>query len=119
MDDLFNGVSHPIVEKYDLFNNGDTDSFRWIVDQFTGKGATRAIIKAHQCGLLIYYPIKINKKGEPVPLWANYLFIQYREFVTIDLCRNTPSFSKIISARDPESDLMQLIMVRRGLWPRV
>jgi hypothetical protein len=106
-------VVHPKAAKYDLFNNGDNDSFILIVAQFTGNGATRAIIKAHQCGVLIYYAVRINEKGEPVPLWANYLLVEYREFVTIQLRRGTPSFFKIFSARDVDSDLMQPLMVRR------
>jgi hypothetical protein len=40
--------------------------------------------------------------------------MEFIEFVTIDVCRNTPSFVKIISARDPDSDIVEPVMVRRG-----
>jgi hypothetical protein len=114
MPDLF-GSRAPINGKhYDLFNGREIDTFRWIVTLFSQGGATRAIIKANAINLATFFPIRFNKQGEPVPLWSNYLFMEFREFVTIDLCRNTPNFIKLISSRDPDSDIMQPIMVRRG-----
>jgi hypothetical protein len=114
MPDLFDKRTPINGKHYDLFNNREIDEFRWIVAQFSGSGATRAIIKANTCNLSTYYPLRINKDGEPVPLWANYLFMEFREFVTIDICRNTPRFIKIISARDHGSDIVHPIMVRRN-----
>jgi hypothetical protein len=78
--------------------------FRWLISLFGHHGATRAIMKANKLGLSTYYPIRTNIKGDVVPLWRNYLMIEFRDFVTIDLCRNTPHFIKLISARDPNSD---------------
>jgi hypothetical protein len=90
------------------------DPFRWLISLFGQDGATRAIIKANKLGLSTYYPIRINATGEPKPLWRNYLMIEFREFVTIDLCRNTPHFMNIISARDPDDELSRPVMVRRN-----
>jgi hypothetical protein len=90
------------------------DPFRWIVAVFAQGSATRAIIKANSIHLATFYPLRFNKQGEPVPLWSNYLFLEYREFISIELCRETPHFIRLISARDPDSDLMQPVMVRRN-----
>jgi hypothetical protein len=89
------------------------DPFRWLISLFGQGGATLAIIKANKLGLSTYYPIRINANGDPTPLWRNYLMIEFRDFVTIDLCRNTPHFINIISARDPGDDLSRPVMVRR------
>jgi transcription antitermination factor NusG len=114
MPDLF-GSRAPKINghRYDLFNGREIDTFSWIVALFSQGGATRAIIKANAVNLATFYPIKFNKQGDPVPLWSNYLFIEYREFISIELCRKTPNFIRIISSRDPYSDIMHPIMVRR------
>jgi hypothetical protein len=90
------------------------DPFRFLISVFGQDGATRAIIKANKLDLSTYYPTRTNIKGDVVPLWRNYLMIEFWEFVTIDLCRNTPHFIKLISARDPDSDLSHPVMVRRN-----
>ena len=47
-----------------------------------------------------------------MPLWRNYLLIEFREGVTIDLCRTTSNFIKVISERN-EDGLLHPILVRR------
>jgi hypothetical protein len=114
MPDLFGSAPQINGHRYDLFNKKEIDDFRWLVAMFAQGGATRAIIKANAIHLATYYPLRYNKLGEPVPLWANYLFIEHKEFITIELCRKTPNFVKIISSRDPDSDSMQPVLVRRN-----
>jgi hypothetical protein len=89
------------------------DPFRWVVAVFAENGATQAIIKANKAKLLTYYPIRFNGKGEAKPLWMNYLFLEWRENITIDLCREVPKFIKIISAHDDEG-IVRPILVRRN-----
>ena len=89
------------------------DTFRWVVSVFEQDGATQAIIRANRRNLLTYYPIRFNKNGEPVPLFRNYLFVEFNEYVTIELCRSTIHFIKIISAKD-EDGIVRPILVRRN-----
>ena len=109
--DLFS--SAPVNGKhYDLFG-AQIDSFRWIVGVFSGNGATQTIIKANKCDLLTYYPIRHNKDGEPTPIFRNYLFVEFREYITIDLCRATTNFIKVLSAGDDDG-LVRPMLVRRN-----
>lgn len=113
MGSLFDS-SAPINGKhYDLFSGREVDDFRWIVGVFSGSGATQAIIKANAAHLATFYPIRFNRIGEPVPLYRNYLFLEFREFVTIALCRSTASFIKVLSARNPDSEISYPVIVRR------
>jgi hypothetical protein len=112
MPDLFNGAAHSLAERGDLFGGKIEDPFRWVVGIFAQDGATRAIIKANKCKLLTYYPIVFSKDGEPRPLFRNYLFVEFREYVTIDLCRNTPKFIKVLTAHDGDG-ILRPILVRR------
>jgi hypothetical protein len=89
------------------------DPFRWIVAIFSADGAVQAIIRAHKVELRTYYPIRFNAKSEPIPVFRNYLFGEFREYVTIDLCRETPNFIKVISAHDEEG-MLRPILVRRN-----
>jgi hypothetical protein len=57
--------------------------------------------------------VRFNHKGEAAPLFRNYLFIEWREGVTIETCRATSLFVKILSARDDEG-IVRPIMVRRN-----
>jgi hypothetical protein len=112
-NDLFDG-SAPINGKhYDLFSGAYVDSFRWVVGVFSGDGASHAIIKANKSKLQTYYPIRFNQHGEPTPLFRNYLFIQFIERTTINICRETPNFIKILNARD-EDGIFRPILVRRN-----
>jgi hypothetical protein len=112
MHDLFSGA--PVNGKhYDLFSGAPIDTFRWLVAVFSQDGAVRAIIKANKADLKTYYPIRFNGKGEPTPLFRSYLFIEFREYVTIELCREVPKFIKILFERD-EGGLVQSIKVRRN-----
>lgn len=114
MPDLFSAAPKVNGHRYDLFNNREEDPFRWLVGVFSGDGASQVIIKANMAHLATYYPLRFNKIGEPVPLFRNYLFIQFEEYTTINLCRSTKKFVKIIAARDPDSDLIHPVLVRRN-----
>jgi hypothetical protein len=63
--------------------------------------------------LRTYYPIRFNSKGEPTPLWRSYLFIEFREGVTINLCRTTTHFIRVVSEKDKDG-LVTPVMVRRN-----
>jgi hypothetical protein len=76
------------------------DPFRWVVGVFSGNGATEIIRRANAKDLKTFYPIRRNLAGEYTPLWRAYLFVEWRETVTIDLCRATTHFIKIVSERD-------------------
>ena len=88
------------------------DDFRWVVAIFMTDGAVEVIKRANENDLKTFYPIRKNIRGEYKPLWANYLFIQFIETVTIDLCRTTSKFIKVISARDDEG-IIRPILVRK------
>ena len=76
-----------------------------------GDGATQIIKRASAHELKTFYPIRRNLRGEYAPLWRAYLFIEFREGVTINLCRTTSHFLKIISERD-DGGLSHPILVR-------
>jgi hypothetical protein len=88
------------------------DSFRYICGVFSGDGAIQILQRANAIPLQAYFPIRFNGKGEPVPLWRNYLLIEFREGVTINLCRTTANFIKIVSERDKEG-LMHPVLVKK------
>src|ERR1700722_7239065 len=96
--DLFDGGA-PIIngKHYDLFSGAPVDAFRWVVAMFSQDGASQIIQRANAIPLATFYPIKWDRHGDPVPLWQNYLFLEFKEAVTIDLCRTTTKFVKIIS----------------------
>jgi hypothetical protein len=91
------------------------DQFRWVVAVFSGSGATEVIKRANERGFKTYFPIRINKRGDYVPLWANYLFIEFQEGVSIELCRTTTRFIKLISARDDDGILYPIMVRRDGI----
>jgi hypothetical protein len=105
MHDLFNGVSHPAAIS-------EIDTFRWVVGVFKGEGAIEVIKRANANNLATYYPIRFNHQGEPTPLWRNYLFVEFNKDVTLQICRTTRKFLKIISGRD-ENGIVCPILVRR------
>jgi transcription antitermination factor NusG len=86
--------------------------FRWVVGVFSGNGATEIIRRAYAKDLKTFYPIRRNLAGEYTPLWRAYLFVEWRETVTIDLCRTTTHFIKIVSERD-ENGLQHPVLVRK------
>ncbi len=110
MQDLFNGHSYSSAPASKIVIE---DSFRWIVGIFSRGGAIRVIQKANEINLRTFYPLRKNNKGEYVPLWVNYLFIEFQEAVTIDLCRSSAKFIRIISAHDEEG-IMRPVLVRKG-----
>jgi hypothetical protein len=60
------------------------DPFRWICAMFAEDGATQIIKRASAHELKTFYPIRRNLRGEYAPLWRAYLFIEFREGVTIN-----------------------------------
>jgi hypothetical protein len=104
--DLFNGAAHPSAIS-------EIDTFRWIVGVFQADGAVQVIKRAYEHELATFYPIRINRRGEYVPLWANYLFVEFRELVTIQLCRSTSKFLQIISTHDEEG-ILRPVFARRN-----
>jgi hypothetical protein len=113
--DLFNGATHPIAAKYDLFAGAPVDMFRWCVCVFSGDGAIQAISKTNKRNLLTYYPIRFNSKGEPIPLWRNYLLVEFREYVTIEVCREVPKFIQMLSAHDDDGILRPILVKRNAI----
>jgi transcription antitermination factor NusG len=82
----------------DLFQNQPKENnFYWIVGVFSGNGALEAIRRAIDYHLQIYYPHKLNQNNQLVPLWKNYLFIEYVPKISVQICRNATRFIKIIS----------------------
>jgi hypothetical protein len=85
----------------DLFSSQpSTDNFHWIVAMFRADGAPETIRRANDVSLSTYYPIRFNGRGEPKPLWMNYLFIEYKRNLTLSVCRATSKFLKILNTRD-------------------
>lgn len=98
----------------DLFSQPNTmDNFRWVVGLFSGGGATDAIRRANDIPLRTFYPIRFDGRGQPVPLWRNYLFIEFREALTVQVCRSTKKFLRVITMRDNEG-IEYPVMVRKN-----
>jgi hypothetical protein len=81
----------------DLFGQNDQKDFYWIVAMFTGCGASDVIKRANGIPLQTYYPLRLNKDGNMVPLWRNYLFIEFKGRISVDICRSTYRFLKFIN----------------------
>ena len=109
MRDLFSGA--PKINGH-AYLKPIEDPFRWIVARFAQDGATQVIQRANKCNLATYFPIRRNLQGGYVPMWRDYLFSEHREGVTINLCRTTSNFIKIVSERDQDG-LVRPILVRR------
>jgi transcription antitermination factor NusG len=88
------------------------DSFRWVCAVFSENGAIEVIKRANAKELKTYFPIRRNHKNEYVPLWRSYLFIEFRESVTIDVCRTTTHFIEVVSERDKDG-LSHPVLVRK------
>jgi hypothetical protein len=100
---------------FDLFTNPpQTDDFHWLVALFAGAGATEVIKRANDIPLKTFYPFKFNGKNEPIPMWKNYLFIQFVDDITIQICRSTNKFLKFIDAFDPETEVRKPVLVRKN-----
>ena len=91
------------------------DPFRWVVAVFSTDGAVQVIrrVNASERPLKMYYPIRLKHNGRYVALWANYLFIEFIEGVTIELCRTTTKFIRVISARNNDG-IVRPVMVRKN-----
>ena len=81
----------------DLFSTADQNDFCWIVAIFQGCGASDVIQRANEVPLKTYYPLKFDGNGNLVPLWRNYLFIEHKWRISIDLCHSTSKFIKFIN----------------------
>jgi transcription antitermination factor NusG len=99
----------------DLFGNAEIGDFRWAVAIFQGSGATEVIQRANEVELHTYYPIRINKNGEPVPLWKNYLFVEFHEQLTLSICRSTFKFMRLISTHDEEGILKPVLVPKNAI----
>jgi hypothetical protein len=111
MPDLFSGAQVNGYH-YDLFET-KVDTFRWIVAVFSGDGASWVIRRAKRHELATYYSIRINRLGDYVSLWKDYLFVEFRKGITIDLCHSTAKFLKVVSVHDEEG-LLQPVLLRRS-----
>jgi hypothetical protein len=97
----------------DLFAPQAQNEFKWVVAVFANTGATEAIRKANEVPLKTFYPIRFNHKGLPVPLWRHYLFIEFRNSITAQVCRSTKKFIKVITMRDDEG-IEYPVLVRKN-----
>jgi hypothetical protein len=88
-------------EVEDLFSlSPQCSDFNWICAVFANTGASEVIRSANDVPLKTYYPIRFNGRGEPIPIFRNYLFIEYRKYITSQVCRSTNKFIKILCMRD-------------------
>jgi hypothetical protein len=100
----------------DLFmDTQQIENFSWIVAMFTNGGAPEVIRRANDVPLKTFYPIRFNGKNEPVPMWRNYLFIEFRENLTLQICRTTNRFLRIISAHDKEGNLKPILVRKNAI----
>jgi hypothetical protein len=97
----------------DLFTPQAQTDFKWVVAVFANTGATEAIRKANEVPLKTFYPIRFDQKGQPVPLWRHYLFIEFRNTLTAQVCRSTKKFIKVITMRDEEG-IEYPVLVRKN-----
>ena len=97
----------------DLFGQVQSEDFHWIVAVFANTGAVEAIRKANEVPLRTFYPIRFNGRGQPIPLWRHYLFIEFRDYITSDVCRSTKKFIKVLSMRN-EFGVEYPVMVRKN-----
>jgi hypothetical protein len=87
----------------DLFaQQNNEENYKWIVCLFRENGAVDAIRRANEIPLRTFYPIRFNGHNQPIPLWRNYLFIEFQNILTIQTCRSTNKLLKILSTRDDE-----------------
>jgi hypothetical protein len=99
-----------------MFNNPQQNvDFSWIVAVFKGSGAVDAMKIANNVPLKTYFPIKFDAKGVPLPLWRNYLFIEFRENLTAQICRSTNKFIKVLSMRDKEGTLRPVLVRKTAI----
>jgi hypothetical protein len=91
------------------------DPFRWVCAMFASNGAVQIIRRAYAKDLKTFYPIRRNLQGEYAPIWRSYLFIEFREGVTINLCRTTTHFIKIVSERNKDGLITPVMMRKDGI----
>ena len=113
MPDLFEAPPRLNGHHYDLFSGKEIDDFRWCIAIFVSNGASQIIQKANAVPLATFYPIFINKACEYVPVFRNYLFIEFKESSTYKLCHSSLNFVRMITARDVDGDVYKPILVRR------
>jgi hypothetical protein len=76
------------------------DKFFWSVGIFAGNGANEAIKRAIDARLEVFYPYRLNKSGDFTPLWKNYLFIEWIDNLSVDVCNHCNKFIRFISFDD-------------------
>jgi hypothetical protein len=99
----------------DLFGEMQSSDFHWVVAIFQGTGASEIIPRANEASLKTYYPFRFNVRGEPIPLWRNYLFVEFQESLTLSVCRSTFRFLKLISAHDEEGILHPVLVPKNAI----
>jgi len=102
----------------DLFAGSATTlgpDFRWSVAVFKAHGAVEAIKRANQVPLKTYYPFKIDKRGNFTPLWRNYLFLEFRQSLTLEVCRTTRNFIKMLTMRDDEGETYPILVKKEAI----
>lgn len=84
----------------DLFGGTTVCEFQWIVGVFRPGGATEIIKRANDIPLKTYYPLRLTNDDKTEPLWSNYLFIEFLENISIQICKTTSRFIKILRHLD-------------------
>jgi hypothetical protein len=101
----------------DLFNGSSSahqEDFMWSVAVFRATGASEVIKRANQHELHTFYPFRRTRNGDLIPLWRNYLFIEFKQILTLNICRSTSNFIKILSIPDEEGQ-NQPVLVRKNV----
>jgi hypothetical protein len=104
--------------KLDLFSGCATQigaDFRWSVAVFKAQGAVEAIKRANQVPLRTYYPFRIDRNGNFRPLWRNYLFLEFHKTLTMQVCRSTRNFIKMLTMRDEEGETYPILVPKRAI----
>ena len=96
MSELFTPQSEQILTDY-FGQYKKYDKFWWTVAIFTGNGASEVIKHAINEHLEIFYPFRLNNNGNFSPLWKNYLFIEWIQYLTPKICRRSTKFIKFIT----------------------
>lgn len=97
MLDVFSNVQYEVLRN-DLFGTyNEKDKFLWAVGVFNGNGAHEIIKYALDARLETFFPHRLNKLGNFIPLWRNYLFIEYIPPMTAQVCRQSSKFLGFIN----------------------
>jgi hypothetical protein len=106
------------VSMQDLFSTSEpaqNTEINWILSVFYGNGAIEAIRKAIEYQLQIYYPHKINKNNQIIPIWRSYLFLEFIPKISVEVCRFSSKFVKVITDKDGSPILIRQSMLNESL----